>query len=77
MTDLFLPESSHEAHCHSSQLGGAGQHVESLQHHGDTELEQESTWCVMVVKINQNKISENPHRPAYEPEPHLQIQPFI
>lgn len=44
--DLFLPESSHEAHCHCSELGGAGQHVESLQHHGDTELEHYSTCCV-------------------------------
>ena len=39
-TDLLLPELCHEAHHHSPQVGGAGEHLQHVQHLGHAELEQ-------------------------------------
>lgn len=47
---LYLPESSQKAHGHRRHLGGAGQHGEGLQQHGDAELEELKTWSGMMTE---------------------------
>jgi len=39
-TDLSLPELGHEAHHRGPQVGGAGEHLQHVQHLGNAELER-------------------------------------